>query len=95
MRYLTLGEVIEVYRRVMAQSGGALGIRSLDALESSVAQPRMTFGGKEFYPSIVDKAAALGFALTPPHHVGGEQFAQSGPLPRHVLQRQPIGRNRK
>ena len=67
MRYMTLGEVLQVYDRVMAQSGGVVGIRSLGALESSVAQPRMTFEGKELYPSTVDKAAALGFSLIANH----------------------------
>jgi len=49
MRYLTLGEVLELYQRVMEMSGGAQGIRDLEALQSSVAQPRMTFGGQELY----------------------------------------------
>jgi death on curing protein len=67
VRYLTLGEAIELYRRVVTQSGGASGIRSLEALESALAQPRATFGGKDLYPSLVDKAAALGFLLIKDH----------------------------
>ena len=67
MRYLTLSETMELYRLVMAQSGGAVGILNLDALESALAQPRMTFGGKELYPSIAEKASALGFSLIKNH----------------------------
>lgn len=67
MRYLTVGEVILLYQRVMAQSGGAVGVRSLGALESAVAQPRMMFGGSDLYPTLADKAAALGFALISSH----------------------------
>lgn len=63
MRYLTLRETLEIYQRVMQQSGGLIGIRDLGALESAVAQPRMTFGGDELYPTIVEKAAALSFSL--------------------------------
>ena len=63
MRYLTLSEVLELYYRVMEQSGGAIGIRDLNGLESALAQPRMTFGGQELYPTLVEKAAALGFSL--------------------------------
>ncbi len=63
MRYLTLPEALELYRRIMAQSGGTLGIRDLGALESALAQPRMTFGEQELYPTLVEKAAALGFSL--------------------------------
>lgn len=67
MRYLNLSEALELHRRVIGQSGGALGILNLGALESALAQPRMTFGGKELYSSIVDKASALGYSLIKNH----------------------------
>ena len=67
MRYLSLVEVLELHRRIINQSGGTLGVRDFGLLESAIAQPRMTFGGKELYPSLVDKAAALGFALIMNH----------------------------
>jgi death-on-curing protein len=63
MRYLTLGEVLELYHRIIRQSGGSQGIRDLGALESALAQPRMTFGNQELYPTVVEKASALGFSL--------------------------------
>ena len=67
MRYPTIGEALEIYRRVMIQSGGLVGIRDMGALESSIAQPRMTFNGEELYPTIVEKASALGFSLIQNH----------------------------
>jgi death-on-curing protein len=67
VRYLTLSEVLEVHRQVMAQSGGAEGLMHLPALESALAQPQMTFGGEDLYPTLVDKAAALGYALIQNH----------------------------
>jgi death-on-curing protein len=67
MRYLTLNEVLDLYQQVMEQSGGAVGIRDLNALESALAQPRMTFGGQELYPTVVEKASALGFSLVMNH----------------------------
>jgi death-on-curing protein len=67
MRYLTVGEVLEIYSRVMRQSGGSVGILDLGALESAVAQPRMTFNGEELYPTITEKASALGFSLIQNH----------------------------
>ena len=67
MRYLTVGEVLELYSRVMEQSGGGVGIRDLGGLESAVAQPRMTFNGKELYSTIIEKASALGFSLIQNH----------------------------
>ena len=67
MRYLTLSDVLEVHRQVMAQSGGAEGLMHLPALESALAQPQMTFGGEELYPTLVDKAAVLSYALIKNH----------------------------
>ncbi len=67
MRYLTLNEVLELHRRIIAQSGGALGVLSLSALESALAQPRMTFGAEELYPAIIEKASALGYSIIKNH----------------------------
>lgn len=67
MRYLTLPEVLDLHRRVMEQSGGSQLVRDLGALTSIVAQPRMTFEGRDLYPELVDKAAALGFSLISNH----------------------------
>ena len=67
MRYLTVAEILEAYQRVMLQSGGLMGVRDFGALESAAAQPYMTFDGNELYPSLVEKAAALGFSLIQNH----------------------------
>ena len=67
MKYITLGEVIELYFQIMATTGGLPGIRDLGALESALAQPRMTFDNKELYPTLEEKAAALGYSLIMNH----------------------------
>ncbi len=67
MRYLIFNEVLEVHRQVMAQSGGAEGLMHLPALESALAQPQLTFDNADLYPSLVDKAAALGYTLIKNH----------------------------
>jgi death on curing protein len=67
MRYLTLGEVVELHRLVLAASGGAPGIRDLGSLESAVAQPRASFGGSDLHPTLIEKTGALGFALAQGH----------------------------
>ena len=36
-------------------------------LESAIAQPAMSFGGVELYPTLAEKAAALGFSLIMNH----------------------------
>jgi death on curing protein len=67
MRYLTLGEVLEIHAEMLQIGGGMRGIRDVGALESAIAQPQMTFGGSELYSGIVEKAAALGFSLIQNH----------------------------
>lgn len=67
MRHLTLGEVVELHRRVLLASGGAAGIRDIGLLESALAQPAATFDGTDLHPTLVDKAAALGFSLVANH----------------------------
>ena len=67
MRSLTIAEILETYQHIMQQSGGLIGILNFGALESALAQPYVTFGGNELYPSLVEKAAALGFSLIQNH----------------------------
>ena len=67
MRYLTMGEVLELHRRIINQSGGAVGVRNLAALESAIAQPRMTFEGHDLYPSLEAKSAAICFFIVQNH----------------------------
>jgi death-on-curing protein len=67
MRFLTLEEVLELHRLGIEQSGGSHGLRDLGSLESAVAQPYMTFGGDDLYPTLAEKAAALGFSLVKNH----------------------------
>lgn len=67
MRYLTLGEVVALQQQVLSQAGGAAGIRDLGLLESALAQPKATFDGIDLHPTLIEKAAALGFALVANH----------------------------
>ena len=67
IHYLTLRQLLFLYRRMVFQSGGGFGIRDVGALESALALPQMTFGGEELYPSIQEKPAVLGFALACNH----------------------------
>ena len=67
MRYLTLGEVVELHRRLLLQTGGAQGIRDIGLLESAIAQPKATFDGADLHLTLADKAAALGFSLVANH----------------------------
>lgn len=67
MVYLSLPEIIQLHVMILQQSGGAAGTRDFGALESALAQPGMTFGGVELYPTLPEKAAALCFSLVRNH----------------------------
>lgn len=62
-----LFQLLELHQNLIAESGGASGIRDFGALESALAQPEMTFGGQDLYPTLVEKAAALAYSLVMNH----------------------------
>ena len=67
MRYLTLGEIVQLHRRLLESTGGTDGIRDFAALESATAQPKATFGDVDLYPTLVEKAPALCLSLVQNH----------------------------
>ena len=67
MRYLTLVEILELHKAIIANTGGTRGIRDVGALESAINQPRLTFDQVDLYPDLVSKAAALCFSLVMNH----------------------------
>jgi death-on-curing protein len=67
IRYLTVDEVLELHRQVLQATGGGAGVRDSGALDSAVTQPQMRFGGQDLYPTLAEKAAALGFSLVRNH----------------------------
>jgi death-on-curing protein len=67
MKYLNVTQVLRIHARSIEQFGGDPTIRDLGMLESAVAQPRAGFGGKDLYPELADKAAALAFSLVMNH----------------------------
>jgi death on curing protein len=67
MKYLKVEQVLKTHVWAIEQSGGDPGVRDLGLLESAVAQPRAGFGGKDLYPELADKAAALAFSLVKNH----------------------------
>jgi death-on-curing protein len=67
MRYMGLGEVLHLHRRIIEHSGGTPGILNLGAIKSAVKQPQMTFGVVDLYPTVVGKAAVLAFSIVRNH----------------------------
>jgi death-on-curing protein len=67
MHYITKEDILELHTHIITQTGGIQGIRDAGALESAIAQPQITFDGQDLYPTLIEKAAALGFSLINNH----------------------------
>jgi death-on-curing protein len=57
--YLTLEEVLLMHARLIQRTGGSGGVRDMGRLESALARPQATFEGRDLYPDLWNKAAAL------------------------------------
>lgn len=53
-RYLSLEELLELHRRVLALHGGSDGVRDMGLVESALARPK-----SGYYESLSEQAAAL------------------------------------
>lgn len=65
--FLSVEQIIEIHRLLVADFGGAHGLRDRGGLEAAVARPQTTFGGEDLYPGLPDKAAALAHSLVLNH----------------------------
>ena len=65
--FLALDDVLELHTEMISTIGGSYGVKEQAGLESALAQPQMTFGGEDFYPTTAEKAAALAFSLIQNH----------------------------
>ena len=57
MLYLTSEQIILIHSLVIDETGGAHGVRNLDALSAAEGLPKQAVFGKELYPTIFLKAA--------------------------------------
>lgn len=65
--FLSLEQVIAIHDDQIELYGGSHGIGKLELLESAVMRPQITFGGKDLYPSVFDKSAAVFHSLVLNH----------------------------
>lgn len=63
MKYLTVKDALLLHELAINEFGGSHGLRDLGLLESAVARPQVTFGGKDLYLNIFLKVAALVHSL--------------------------------
>jgi death on curing protein len=67
IRFIPNDMVPTIHRDLLQRYGGEGGIRDAGLLDSALAQPIMTVGGKFVHKSVFDKAAAYGFHVCPNH----------------------------
>lgn len=67
MIWVTVDDVIAIHSRVIEKSGGLDGLRDRNILESAVSAPLQSFGGKELFPTDLEKIARVGFGLAANH----------------------------
>ena len=76
IKVLSKDDIIELQKDLIAKYGGTHGVRDDALFDSAVNAPFQSFGGVDFYPSIEEKAARLGYGLTANHpfHDGNKRI---------------------
>ena len=64
---LTRDEILLIHERLIERYGGSHGVRDENLLESALNIPFQSFGGVEFYPTVLEKAVRLCFGLVKNH----------------------------
>lgn len=67
MKYLIKEQIIFLHGELIRTSDGLSGVRDEGLLESAIYTPLQGFEGKDFYPSLLDKACRLAFGLIKNH----------------------------
>jgi death-on-curing protein len=77
--HLTVEEVREIHTEAIKKFGGSDGVRELALLESAVAAPQASFGGKSPYEDIAELAAAYLYYICKNHpFIDGNKRAALG-----------------
>jgi len=67
LKYLSTPQVLAIHDQMVKRFGGSHGARDLGLIESAIERPSSTFDGKDLYPDIFTKAAALMHSLLKNH----------------------------
>ena len=67
MRVLSKRQILLLHSALISESGGSDGIRDDGLLDSALNTPFQTFAGQDLYPTVLEKAARLGFGLIRNH----------------------------
>ena len=64
---LTEEKVLKLHERMAQATGGSVGVRDAALLESALENAFAGFGEMEFYPTVEEKGARLGYTLIANH----------------------------
>lgn len=67
MKWMSKEQVLSLHAELIADFGGADGIRDETMLDSALNAPFQTFEGADLYPGLIEKAARIGSGLVKNH----------------------------
>ena len=67
MKILSKRQILMLHTALIAQPGGIDGVRDEGLLDSAINAPFQTFAEQDLYPTVLEKAARLGFGLISNH----------------------------
>jgi len=67
MIILTTTEVVELHEKLIAATGGSPGVRDIGLLESAVLGCYQSFSDNDLYPTVIEKAARIAYAVCKNH----------------------------
>ncbi len=65
--FLSTKDALQIHAQQLSRFGGAEGLRDERLLESALAQPQASFGGKYLYGTVYEMAAAYLFHIVSNH----------------------------
>jgi death-on-curing protein len=67
VKFLTVEDALAIHASQLDRFGGGSGVRSLDLLESAVAQAQASFGGEYLHADVFEMAAAYLYHVVQNH----------------------------
>lgn len=67
MKYLSAEDILVIHSEIVDETGGLHGVRDVNLLDSAAHRARTSFGGRELYKTVFEKAAAYFHSLAMNH----------------------------
>jgi death-on-curing protein len=64
---LTLEQVLNMHKMMIAQTGGTGGVRDMGLLDMALNSAFQSFDGQDLYPAVKEKAARLAYSIVRNH----------------------------